>query len=304
MTIQSEQSDTLLTIGALSKATGVPSDTLRTWERRYGYPEPLRLESGHRRYRYSTIEQVRLISRAIDLGHRPSQVVGHSYDALVELLAQTPSEQPSQAPPEAVQQEVIERWMELVMNMRDEDLVKDMKRLWFQGNPVSFFKSYLVPFLYTIGERWSRSEIAVFHEQFASRTVVNFLQTQWKPLADQAQGPRALLCTLPGEFHALGLHMVASLLSISGWRVQMLGLDCSPYDIAQAADSGDTIMVSISSSANPQAVQRHVRALKAYVGDDDVQVVLGGAGATFSVQGVDCIQDLDLMFTWAKQTRH
>ena len=303
MTIQSEQSDALLTIGALSKATGVPSDTLRTWERRYGFPEPLRLESGHRRYRCSTIDHIKLIGHAIEQGHRPSQVVGIGYDALLDLMAQL-SQEMTQPCEFAVQEEVVARWMDLVLTMGQEELVRDMNRFWFQSSPIEFFHSYLVPFIYTVGERWARSEIAVFHEQFASRTVVDFLQNQWKPLSEQAQGPRALLCTLPGEFHALGLHMVASLLSISGWRVELLGLDCAPYDIAQAAQPHDTVMVSISSSANTQAVERHVRALKAYIGDEDVPVVLGGAGATLTIQGVECIQDLDVIFDWAKHTRH
>jgi len=35
----------LLTIGALSAATGVPVETLRTWERRYGFEVRLAIES-------------------------------------------------------------------------------------------------------------------------------------------------------------------------------------------------------------------------------------------------------------------
>lgn len=39
-----------LSIGALARRTGVGVSTLRAWERRYGFPVPQRLESGHRRY--------------------------------------------------------------------------------------------------------------------------------------------------------------------------------------------------------------------------------------------------------------
>ena len=39
----------LLSIGELSRATGLSIDTLRVWERRYGRPVPVRLPSGHRR---------------------------------------------------------------------------------------------------------------------------------------------------------------------------------------------------------------------------------------------------------------
>ncbi len=40
----------LLTISALAERTGVPPATLRSWESRYGFPRPIRLSGGHRRY--------------------------------------------------------------------------------------------------------------------------------------------------------------------------------------------------------------------------------------------------------------
>ena len=44
-----------LSIGTLSSATGVPVDTLRTWERRYGFPAPVTRTGGsHRRYSVDT----------------------------------------------------------------------------------------------------------------------------------------------------------------------------------------------------------------------------------------------------------
>jgi DICT domain-containing protein len=42
--------DHRLTIGDLTERTGVPSATLRSWESRYGFPRPVRLAGGHRRY--------------------------------------------------------------------------------------------------------------------------------------------------------------------------------------------------------------------------------------------------------------
>ncbi len=40
----------LLTIGGLAQRTGVAPATLRSWEARYGFPRPIRLAGGHRRY--------------------------------------------------------------------------------------------------------------------------------------------------------------------------------------------------------------------------------------------------------------
>ena len=37
-------------IAAVSRLSGISCHTLRVWERRYGFPVPVRSPSGHRRY--------------------------------------------------------------------------------------------------------------------------------------------------------------------------------------------------------------------------------------------------------------
>ena len=52
-----------MSIGALSRRTGVGVSTLRAWERRYGYPVPERLASGHRRYSEQDVSAIRDVLR-------------------------------------------------------------------------------------------------------------------------------------------------------------------------------------------------------------------------------------------------
>ena len=53
-----------LTISELSRRTGVPQATLRTWEARYGSPRPRRLAGGHRRYVDQDVALVERVLRA------------------------------------------------------------------------------------------------------------------------------------------------------------------------------------------------------------------------------------------------
>ena len=55
----------MLSISALSQATGVPVETLRTWERRYGFPIPQRTSAGHRVYPISALEPIKSIAQEI-----------------------------------------------------------------------------------------------------------------------------------------------------------------------------------------------------------------------------------------------
>lgn len=52
-----------LSIGELAQQTGVRPATLRGWESRFGFPSPMRLDSGHRRYPASAVEDVRTVLR-------------------------------------------------------------------------------------------------------------------------------------------------------------------------------------------------------------------------------------------------
>jgi MerR family transcriptional regulator, light-induced transcriptional regulator len=53
----------LLTIGELAQAAGVSTQLVRAWEQRFGFPEPVRLPSGHRRY---TADDLRAVQRVVE----------------------------------------------------------------------------------------------------------------------------------------------------------------------------------------------------------------------------------------------
>jgi DNA-binding transcriptional MerR regulator len=51
-----------LSIGELVRRTGVTETTLRMWERRHGFPTPVRTPSGHRRYSEAQVGQVQQVT--------------------------------------------------------------------------------------------------------------------------------------------------------------------------------------------------------------------------------------------------
>src|SRR5918996_1459382 len=62
---------------AAAELLGVSPNTLRSWERRFGYPKPRRTQGGHRQYDLAELESLRRallethnISSAIELGRR------------------------------------------------------------------------------------------------------------------------------------------------------------------------------------------------------------------------------------------
>ena len=76
-----------MSIGAVSKAVGIPVGTLRNWERRYGVPTPERTDGGHRLYGPETIGFLEMVNVAMRHGHRPAQLLRLSADELSALVA-------------------------------------------------------------------------------------------------------------------------------------------------------------------------------------------------------------------------
>ncbi len=73
-------------IGAVSRLTGIPLDTLRIWERRYHMVTPMRTEDNKRQYSRSDLTRLSLIKQLVDLGHAISAVAALSEEALRERL--------------------------------------------------------------------------------------------------------------------------------------------------------------------------------------------------------------------------
>ncbi|GIW08274.1 MAG: hypothetical protein KatS3mg060_3079 [Dehalococcoidia bacterium] len=55
----SDRNAPYLTMGAVVKRTGIPADTIRAWERRYGIPRPQRTASGRRLYSEADLDVLR-----------------------------------------------------------------------------------------------------------------------------------------------------------------------------------------------------------------------------------------------------
>jgi hypothetical protein len=64
-----------LPIASVERETGLSKDTLRVWERRYGFPTPGRDANGERQYAPAQVRRLAQIKRLMDRGHRPGKLM-------------------------------------------------------------------------------------------------------------------------------------------------------------------------------------------------------------------------------------
>jgi methylmalonyl-CoA mutase cobalamin-binding subunit len=292
-----------LSIGTLSSATGVPVDTLRTWERRYGFPAPTARTGGsHRRYGADAIGQVQLIVRALELGHRPSAVIGRNPDELRRLLGPAPpvgGTPPARAPNGDAR--VVARWLELTHALDGDGLMGEFHRSLAEMAALPLLERRVAPYLRELGEAWARGLLRVSHEHYASERVRDCLSAQWGRANEGQRAGRvtAVLATPSGERHVLGLHMAAWVIALAGVHVVFLGADTPWSEIVFAAEHHAASAVALSVAAGyPGDLELGLATLRAAL-PRDVRFALGGTGSAGVRKHGDYLNRFEDLFKWA-----
>ena len=238
-----------IAIAAVERDTGLSKDTLRIWERRYGFPQPLRDAQGERAYPSDQVEKLRLLKRLMDAGHRPGKLVGLPIDALRSLGL-------GAGTPRAGQSDLPAPYAELLGGHDVGGLRRQLQQAMLAMGLDRFVTEHVAPLNAAVGEAWLRGEISVAQEHVYTEAVQLVLRQAIGSMPEPSgPAPRILMATLPQESHGLGLLMVEALLSLQGWRCISLGVRVPLEDIVIAAGLIGADIVALSFSGSFPAVQ-------------------------------------------------
>jgi len=294
--------DAQLSIGALAKATGIPADTLRTWERRYGFPKPDRKPSGHRTYSLTHVPRLRRIAEALGQGNRAGDVLAASDRELDALLATIGGGNAAPSATGAYGGEDRETLLEAVERFDAAQIAKSLMAAWGRLGPCEFLDTCVGPFLRDIGEAWEHDRLTIAHEHFASERVSDVLRTLRGPLEARSRGPLIVLATLPGESHSLGLQMAGLVIVAAGCRVLLLGTEMPVSEIAGLGNDfgARAVGVSVSSATCGATTARDIRELRTKL-PSRTELLVGGAGAPKASAGVTILPTVATLDHWARR---
>lgn len=217
--------ENVLRIGELSRRVGVPVESLRAWERRYGLLAPSRTPAGYRLYGEDDV--ARVLAMRAHLGEGLSAAEAARL-ALAEEVAETT------AAPIPITDA---KELEAALDRFDETAAQHaLDRLLATLTLEVVLRDVLMPYLHELGERWGRGEATVAQEHFASNLVRGRLMALARPW-DRGTGPRALLACAVGERHDLPLVAFGLSLREHGWRINYLGADIPVAAIVEAAQA-------------------------------------------------------------------
>src|SRR3954471_11288199 len=103
-------------IAAVSKLTGVSCHALRVWERRYGFPVPLRSPSGHRRYGHDEVMLLRRVCELARAGGSIGELIANARAGRLDVQEPSGARAEPEADPETGWDAGCESLVEALMN--------------------------------------------------------------------------------------------------------------------------------------------------------------------------------------------
>lgn len=266
-----------LSIADTEKITGIRRDLLRMWERRYGFPCPLRDEEGDRLYPSAQVEKLRLIRILQGYAHRPHKLMPLSTEALSLLLSEEMSQFPSR-----LSDEEHEEIAPLLICLKQNNLFElelllqqELARLGLRH----FVEEWVRIANIAVGEAWQRGTIGVFVEHVYSENIRRTLNQAVSNLPRPSSNPKFLLATLTDEKHTIGLMMIECLMRLQGFNTIFLGAELSLNEIHAAALQYDVqvVLLSFGSGWQTEKATENLHALR-FLLPSSINMWVGGQG--------------------------
>lgn len=270
-----ENDTRLFSIAAVEREVGLSKDVLRVWERRYGFPMPVRDARGERAYSAEQVARLSLVKRLMDSGHRPGRLIQAPTEELRKLL------DAAKLAPQASRGDN-EQACDVVALVRECDsagLEAALQRRLAEEGLRRFVLDTIAPLADQVGEKWARGSLEIHEEHLFTEAAVRVLRQAISQLP-AGRANVVMLTTLSGEPHSLGLLMVECVLAMQGARCINLGTQMPVLEVVRAAQAHRPHVVGLSfSSAFPARVAPDlVRQLRTAL-PPDIELWAGGAGA-------------------------
>ncbi|NOU23660.1 MAG: MerR family transcriptional regulator [Methyloglobulus sp.] len=275
-------------ISTVSKRSGVKSDLVRAWERRYQAVSPSRTEGGHRVYTDLDIARLKLLNQATNNGHSISQIAQLSLDDLKNLLkkegdsiAQTLGTYvPLNGSKLHLAEDYIQKCYSAVLAFDAHGLESHFENAIVELGTETFIEKLLNPLLTLIGDRWRSGELRPVHEHMASAIVrsLTYILRNNNPCSPNA--PRMIVSTPINQLHELGALLAGIIAELKGWKVTYLGANLPAEEIAAAVrfTNAKAVTISISFKTDDHVISKEIRRLRKLIGNN-VALIVGGRAA-------------------------
>ena len=256
----------MYTVGRTAQLTGVPRETLRKWEQRYGVVSPARTEGNYRLYDDEAVRRLSVMRDLVDSGWSPREAARR---ILEEPTGSAVLPRPGSP---------LARLDDLASCGEDFDVVRlesMLDKAFAEGDLALAVDEWLMPSLVRLGEAWQQGTVGVAGEHFVSAAVLRRLAQAFHQLPHpDSDAPHVVAGLARGSRHELGVMAFSMVLRSRGVNVTYLGADLpveSWVDTVRAL-MPQAVVLAVPTVEDLPAVREAVQAISPIA-----TVLLGGA---------------------------
>jgi len=216
------------------KETGLPADTLRAWERRYGLPVPQRTAGGHRLYSERDIHTIKWlmarqaeglsISRAVDMWNEQiasgkDPLAGLAPSALISIQANPAMSMPVETTLDTMRA----HWIAACMSFSEMNAEQILNQAFSMFPVEAVCVEVLQKGMSEIGNKWYENQASVQQEHFASGLAMRRLDALLSSSPAPSRAQTILVGCPANEWHTFTPLMLALFLRRRGFNVIYLG---------------------------------------------------------------------------------
>ncbi|HEX5164533.1 MAG TPA: MerR family transcriptional regulator, partial [Thermomicrobiales bacterium] len=245
----------LYNTAAVVRATGIPAETIRAWERRYGLPRPFRTPTRQRLYSEQDIGVISWLRERTDEGMTISQAIQRLQLEFPDVAGRPAAVQ--HPAPASVGDEIADLRRRLIEASAAFDSVAEriIDEALARLSIVTFCTSFVEPLLGELAERRNRNDLNVAAGHVALRTLGRRLSALL-PLVTPVRGRgNALVAAPSGVEQDAGSLMLALVLGQRGWRVVELGANVPADVLLAAADATRPDLICLRATTENAASQ-------------------------------------------------
>jgi methanogenic corrinoid protein MtbC1 len=261
------QQQPIYNIRSVSQKTNISPETLRAWERRYGFPDPYRNPKGYRLYSEDEIAGLNWLRQQTESGMTIGQAVKllnqlkESGQDPIHVLPRRPT---GQLEPFQSLDKIQKGLMEALLDLDEPRATELLNTAYAQHAVSDVLMDIIAPSMETLGELWHAGEIPIAVEHFATHLCRNYLirSLEIDP-TKEAKGQIITACA-PGEWHEIGILILTVLLRHRGWWVTYLGANLSLERFSEVLKhlKPQLVLFSASFPENAEALQGMVHILE------------------------------------------
>jgi DNA-binding transcriptional MerR regulator len=203
-----DQASGAMPIAAVSSLLGIPVPTIRSWERRYGFPRPARTPGKHRRYSVEEIDQLRMMRDEITRGHAASEAVD-----IVRRYGTA----------DRPRTELLDRFLQAAMRLDPATLREVLTDGADEIGVEETMRDVALPAMREMGSRWKAGVCDTAHEHLATEAVRVWLGRQTTMAPPPTRPSPLVLACGPKDLHTIGLESFGVVLARRGWSIRTLG---------------------------------------------------------------------------------